>query len=111
MRKIVIGNNVYIEINNSIIEIDAIEIQGSINASFNFTLTRDGTVFKTVEFPLVEQELLAGDYLDENGIHRPSSGETIPYTEGQLIAFQDMANLRVAKGGFYVQLSNANAIL
>ena len=111
MRKIVIGNNVYIEINNSIIEIDAIEIQGSINASFNFTLTRDGTVFKTVEFPLVEQELLAGDYLDENGIHRPSSGETIPYTEGQLIAFQDMTNLRVAKGGFYVQLSNANAIL
>lgn len=111
MRKIVIGNNVYIEINNSIIEIDAIEIQGSINASFNFTLTRDGKVLKTVEFPLVEQELLAGDYLDENGIHRPSSGETIPYTEGQLIAFQDMTNLRVAKGGFYVQLSNANAIL
>lgn len=111
MRKIVIGNNVYIEINNSIIEIDAIEIQGSINASFNFTLTRDGTVLKTVEFPLVEQELLAGDFLDENGIHRPSSGETIPYTEGQLIAFQDMTNLRVAKGGFYVQLSNANAIL
>ena len=36
MKKIAIGNSVYVNINNSIIEIDQIEIKETINSSFNF---------------------------------------------------------------------------
>ena len=111
MKKIVIGNVVYININNSVIEIDQINIQDTISSSFNFEIVRDEVVLKTVEFPLVDQELLAGDFLDYNGIHRAATGELENYTEDQVIAFQNMTNINVSKGGFYVRLSNTNAIL
>ena len=111
MKKIAIGNIVYININNSIIEIDQIDIQDTISNSFNFEIVRDEVVLKTVEFPLVDQELLAGDVLSYDGIHRAATGELENYTEDQVIAFQNMTNINVSKGGFYVRLSNANAVL
>ena len=111
MKKIAIGNSVYVNINNSIIEIDQIDIKETINSSFNFEIVRDDVVLKTVEFPLEEQELLAGDYLNYNGIYRVATGEIEPYTDNQIIAFQNMTNINVSKGGFYVRLSNSSAIL
>lgn len=111
MKKIAIGNSVYVNINNSIIEIDQIDIKETINSSFNFEIVRDEVVIKTVEFPVIEQELLAGDYLNYNGIYRAATAEIEPYTTDQVIAFQNMTNINVAKGGFYVRLSNSNAIL
>lgn len=111
MKKIAIGNSVYVNINNSIIEIDQIDIKETINSSFNFEIVRDDVVLKTVEFPLIEQELFAGDYLDLGGIHRKSTGEIEQYTADQLIAFQNMTHITVSKGGFYVRLSNTNSIL
>ena len=111
MKKIAIGNSVYVNINNSIIEIDQIDIKETINSSFNFEIVRDEVVIKTVEFPVIEKELLAGDYLNYNGIYRAATAEIEPYTTDQVIAFQNMTNINVAKGGFYVRLSNSNAIL
>ena len=111
MKKIAIGNSVYVNINNSIIEIDQIDIKETINSSFNFEIVRDEVVIKTVEFPVIEQELLAGDYLNYNGIYRAATAEIEPYTTDQVIAFQNMTNINMAKGGFYVRLSNSNAIL
>lgn len=111
MKKIAIGNSIYVNINNSIIEIDQIDIKETINSNFNFEIVRDDVVLKTVEFPLIEQELFAGDYLDLGGIHRKSTGEIEQYTADQLIAFQNMTHINVSKGGFYVRLSNTNAIL
>lgn len=111
MKKIAIGNSVYVNINNSIIEINQIDIKETINSSFNFEIVRDEVVIKTVEFPVIEQELLAGDYLNYNGIYRAATAEIEPYTTDQVIAFQNMTNINVAKGGFYVRLSNSNAIL
>lgn len=111
MKKIAIGNSVYVNINNSIIEIDQIDIKETINSSFNFEIVRDEVVIKTVEFPVIEQELLAGDYLNYNGIYRAATAEIEPYTTDQVIAFQNMTNINVAKGGFYVRFSNSNAIL
>ena len=111
MRKIAIGNIVYVNINNSVIEIDQIGIKQTINNSFNFEIVRDDTLIKSVEFPLVNQQLNVGDYLDYYGIYRAATGEVESYTDDQLIAFQSMTNLNIAKGGFYVRLSNSNAIL
>lgn len=98
MKKIAIGNSVFININNSILEIERIEIQDTINSSFYFEIVRDEVVIKTVEFPLQEQELTAGDYLNDEGIYKASTGEVIAYTDDQLIAFQSMTNLNVSKG-------------
>lgn len=111
MKKIVVGNNVYIDIKNSIIDVDQIDIKGTIDSSFNFEIVRDDVVLKTIEFPLEDQELLAGNYLSDDGIHTIGSEEVIAYTDLQLVAFQDMSGINVAKGGFFVRLSNENAIL
>lgn len=111
MKKIVIGNNVYIDLDNTIIEIDKITINGTINSNFNFNIIRDNTNIKTVEFPLSNQELKTGDFLSYDGIHKSGSEEVIGYTDEQLFAFQNMTNIHIAKGGFYVNLSNENAIL
>lgn len=111
MRKIAIGNNVYVNINNCTIEIDQINIVNKINSSFNFEIVRDGVVLKKTTFPLVNQELLAGDYLFYGGIYRAATTEVEPYTDDQLIAFQNMTNISVAEGGFNVRLSNTNATL
>lgn len=111
MKKIAIGNSVYVNISNSIIEIDQINIKDTISSSFNFEIVRDNAVIKTVEFPLENQQLLQGDFLDSRGIYRVEIGDYEEYTSNQLIAFQNMLNLNVAKGGFYVRLSNVNAIL
>lgn len=111
MKKIVIGNNVNIKMNDCIIEIGSIDITGTINSNFNFNIIRDGQIIKTVEFPLDGRELLSGDYLDNMGIHRKSTEEFFEYTSEQLIAFQNMNNINISKGNFNVQISNENAIL
>lgn len=111
MKKIVIGNNVNIKMNDCIIEIGSIDITGTINSNFNFNIIRDGQIIKTVEFPLDGRELLSGDYLDNMGIHRKSTEEFFEYTNEQLIAFQNMNNINISKGDFNVEISNENAIL
>lgn len=115
MKKIVIGNNVYVPMDNCIIEIDKIEISATINSSFNFNIVRDGITIKSIEFPLDNQTLLPGDFLDYSGIHRINTEDNTytieEYSDNQLIAFQDMTNLHISKGEFYVNLSNTNAIL
>lgn len=111
MKKIVIGNNVNIKMNDCIIEIGSIDITGTINSNFNFNIIRDGQIIKTVEFPLDGRELLSGDYLDNMGIHRKSTEEFFEYTSEQLIAFQNMNNINISKGNFNVQISNEKAIL
>ena len=111
MKKIAIGNNVNIKMDNCIIEIDRIEINNTIDSSFTFNITRDGTVLKTVEFPLGETILSAGDFLDYNGIHKAETGELQAYVEEQFIAFQNMTNIAISKGDFYVSVSNTAAIL
>ena len=111
MRKIAIGNSVYVNINDCTIEIDRIEINSAISTSFNFNIIRDGTTIKTVSFPLSNQTLNAGDYLNAFGINRVGSDVTEEYTAAQAAAFQSMTNLNISKGGFTVSLSNTNAIL
>lgn len=116
MKKIVIGNSVYISMNNSTIETDKIEILNTINTNFYFNVIKDGTTIKSVEFPLAEnQELLTKDYLDYNGIHRYNKEDNEytleEYTERQIIAFEEMTNISFSKGGFFISLSNTNAIL
>lgn len=111
MRKIAIGNSVYVNINDCTIEIDRIEINSAISTSFNFNIVRDGTTIKTVSFPLSNQTLNAGDYLNAFGINRVGSDVTEEYTAAQAAAFQSMTNLNISKGGFTVSLSNTNAIL
>ena len=111
MKKIIIGNNVNIKMDDCTIEIDKIDITGTINSNFNFNIVRNEQIIKTVEFPIGNRELLNGDYLDSMGIHRKSTQEFFEYTDEQLIAFQNMNNINVSKGNFNVQLSNENAIL
>ncbi|MGN1327554.1 MAG: phage tail protein [Clostridia bacterium] len=116
MKKIVIGNNVYVPMDDCIIEIDKIEIADTIDSNFTFNIIRDENIIKSVEFPLSEnQSLLTGDFLDYYGIHRFDEEDNSyfieNYTEEQLIAFQDMINIHISQGGFYVNISNANAIL
>ena len=116
MKKIVIGNNVYVGMNDCIIEIDRIEINNTISSNFNFNITRDETTIKTVEFPLENLTLSEGDYLDYYGIHKLNhevEGEylLLEYSDNQLIAFQNMTNIHISEGGFYVNISNTNAIL
>lgn len=111
MKKIAIGNNVNIKMDNCIIEIDRIEINNTIDSSFTFNITRNGTVIKSVEFPLGEMVLSAGDFLDYNGIHKAATGELEPYVEEQFIAFQNMTNIAISKGDFYVSISNTAAVL
>ena len=104
MKKIIIGNNVNIEMDNCIIEIGSIEIIGTINSNFSFNIVRDELTIKTAEFPLNNQTLLDGDYLDSTGIHRPSTEEFFEYTDEQLIAFENMTNINISKGNFNVLL-------
>lgn len=111
MRKIAIGNSVYVNMNDCTIEIDRIEINSAISTSFNFNIVRDGTTIKTVSFPLSNQTLNAGDYLNAFGINRVGSDVTEEYTAAQAAAFKSMTNLNISKGGFTVSLSNTNAIL
>ena len=111
MRKIVIGNNVYIKMNDCTIEIDRIKINGAISSNFDFKITRDGVTLKTVTFPISNQTLNAGDFLDSQGIYRASLQGYEEYTDDQLIAFQSITNINIAQGGFSVSLSNINAIL
>ena len=116
MKKIVIGNNVYVGMDDCIIEIDRIEINNTISSDFNFNIIRNGTTIKTVEFPLNGMTLSDGDYLDFYGIHilnHEVEGEyfLLEYTARQLIAFQSMTNIHISEGGFYVNISNTNAIL
>lgn len=116
MKKIVIGNNVYVPMDNCIIEIDKIEIADTIDSNFTFNIIRDENTIKSVEFPLSEnQSLLTGDFLDYYGIHRFEEEDNSyfieNYTEEQLIAFQNMTNIHISQGGFYVNISNANAVL
>ena len=111
MKKIVIGNNVNVKMDDCIIEIDKIDIIGTINSNFNFNIVRDKQIIKTVEFPVGDRELLEGDYLDSTGIHRKNTEEFFEYTNEQLIAFQNMNNINISKGDFNVQISNENAIL
>ena len=111
MRKIVIGNNVNVKMNDCIIEIGSIEIKNTITNDFDFNIIRNGTIIKTVKFPLDGQELLNGDYLNSTGIHRKDTEEFFEYTDEQLIAFESMNNINISKGDFNVKLSNENAIL
>lgn len=116
MKKIVIGNNVYVPMDDCIIEIDKIEIADTIDSNFTFNIIRDENTIKSVEFPLSEnQSLLTGDFLDYYGIHRFEEEDNSyfieNYTEEQLIAFQNMTNIHISQGGFYVNISNANAVL
>lgn len=111
MKKIAIGNSVSININDCIIEIDQIDIKSTINTNFNFEIIRNDIILKTVEFPLNGQELVAGDYLNINGIYKIETEAVEPYTEEQAIAFSNMTNIHISQGGFSVRLSNENAIL
>lgn len=111
MRKIVIGNNVNVKMNDCIIEIGSIEIKNTITNDFDFNIIRNGTIIKTVQFPLDGQKLLNGDYLNSTGIHRKDTEEFFEYTDEQLIAFESMNNINISKGDFNVKLSNENAIL
>ena len=111
MKKIVIGNNVNVKMDDCIIEIDKINITGTINSNFNFNIVRNEQIIKTVEFPVGDRELLEGDYLDSTGIHRRNTEEFFEYTNEQLIAFQNMNNINISKGDFNVEISNENAIL
>ena len=111
MRKIIIGNDVNIKMDDCIIEIGNIEIKGTITTDFDFNIIRNGLIIKTVKFPLDGQELLNGDYLNSTGIHRKDTEEFFEYTDEQLIAFESMNNINISKGDFNVKLSNENAIL
>jgi hypothetical protein len=111
MKKIAIGNNINIKLDDCIIETDRIEIKDTIDSSFTFNITRDGSVIKTIEFPIGEISLFSGDILDYNGIHRGDTGELIPYEEEQFIAFENMSNIRISKGGYFVSISNIAAVL
>ena len=96
MKKIAIGNNINIKLDDCIIETDRIEIKDTIDSSFTFNITRDGSIIKTIEFPVGETSLFSGDILDYNGIHRGDTGELIPYVEEQFIAFENMSNIRIS---------------
>ena len=111
MRKIAIGNSVYIEPNNVTLELDKIEIQNTINSSFNIEIVRNNAVIKSLEFPLENNTLYKGDYLSRDGIHRVSTGAIEQYTGNQITAIQYFDNLYVSGGNFYVRVSNQNAIL
>lgn len=111
MKRITIGNSVNIPIGNVIIATNKIEITGTINSSFNFVIKQGDKVMLTVTFPLSNQTLNAGDYLDNSGIYRTASDSYEDYTDDQLIAFQDMNNINISKSGSNISLSNSNAIL
>ena len=111
MRKIIIGNSVYIEMNDCTIEIDKIQINSTISTNFDFKITRDGVTLKTETFPMSGQTLNPGDYLDYYGIYRVSSNSYEAYTPEQLIAFQNMTGISISKGGYTVSLTNTNATL
>lgn len=114
MKKIAIGNIVNIKMNDCIIETDIIEIKNTISSDFSFKISRNNIDLKTVAFPLEGTTLLAGDFLDYQGIHKKNqNGEytLTEYTSNQLIAFQNMSNINISKGNFYVSISNTNAII
>ena len=114
MKKIAIGNIINIKMDDCIIETDIIEIKNTISSDFNFKISRNSIDLKTVAFPLEGATLLAGDFLDYQGIHKKNqNGEytLTEYTSNQLIAFQNMSNINISKGNFYVSISNTNAII
>ena len=111
MRKIAIGNSVYIEPNNVTLELDKIEIQNTINSSFNIEIVRNNAVIRNLEFPLENNTLYKGDYLSRDGIYRVSTGTIEQYTGNQITAIQYFDNLYVSGGNFYIRVSNQNAIL
>ncbi len=114
MKKIAIGNIVNIKMDNCIIETDIIEIKNTISSDFSLKISRNNIDLKTVTFPLEGVTLLAGDFLDYQGIHKKNQngGYTLTeYTSNQLIAFQNMSNINISKGNFYVSISNTNAII
>lgn len=111
MKRITIGNSVNVPIGNVIIATSKIEITGTINSSFNFVIKQGDKAMLTVTFPLSNQTLNAGDYLDNSGIYRTASDSYEDYTDDQLIAFQDMNNINISKSGSNISLSNSNAIL
>lgn len=114
MKKIAIGNIVNIKMDNCIIETDIIEIKNTISSDFSFKISRNNIDLKTVAFPLEGVTLLAGDFLDYQGIHKKNQngGYTLTeYTSNQLIAFQNMSNINISKENFYVSISNTNAII
>lgn len=114
MKKIAIGNIVNIKMDNCIIETDIIEIKNTISFDFSFKISRNNIDLKTVAFPLEGVTLLAGDFLDYQGIHKKNQngGYTLTeYTSNQLIAFQNMSNINISKGNFYVSISNTNATI
>lgn len=114
MKKIAIGNIINIKMDNCIIETDIIEIKNTISSDFSFKISRNNIDLKTVAFPLEGVTLLAGDFLDYQGIHKKNQngGYTLTeYTSNQLIAFQNMSNINISKGNFYVSISNTNVII
>lgn len=114
MKKIAIGNIVNIKMDNCIIETDIIEIKNTISSDFSLKISRNNIDLKTVTFPLEGVTLLAGDFLDYQGIHKKNQngGYTLTeYTSNQLIAFQNMSNINISKGNFNVSISNTNAII
>ena len=60
MKKIAIGNNINIQMDDCIIETDRIEIKDTINSSFTFNIIRDGNIIKTGDFSLAKE-------IEENG--------------------------------------------
>lgn len=111
MRRIAIGNNVYVNLDNSVIEVEQINIKNKISNSFDFEIVRDGVILKKITFPLGDEELSPGDYLFYEGIYKAATGDIHLYNDDQLIAFRGMSNITVAQGGFNVRISNSNAIL
>lgn len=111
MRKIAIGNSVYIKYDDVTLELDRIEINNTINSSFNIEIIRNNNVIKSVEFPLENNSLYKGDYLSRDGIHRADTGRIEEYVGDQLTAIQYFDNLYISGGNFYVKVSNENAIL
>lgn len=111
MKKIAIGNNINIEINNCIVEIDKIEIKNVINSSFNFVMSKSETTIKSVTFPLENQTLNVGDYLDSLGIYRKETEQYEAYTDAQNTAFQEIYRTNIQNGDINISISNSDAIL
>ena len=114
MKKIVIGNPVNVKMNDCIIETDKIEITNAIDSDFDFKISRNDIDIKTVTFPLEGKTLSKGDFLDYSGIHEINENgdyELSQFSANQLIAFQNMNNINISKGDFYVSISNENMIL
>lgn len=112
MKKIIVGNSIDIELNNCVVEIGKIEILETISSNFSINIIRDGETIKTDTFPLADQTLYKGDYLDYTGIYRSSSNTYENYTAEQQIVFENMTNVEISsKNGFKISASNSNIML